>query len=50
MPAPCLRSPTVAVGIKQAGFHLVTKIWGGSADIPVGIYSVQVPWDVLFLF
>ena len=23
-----------------SGFHLVTKFWSGSANIPVGIYSV----------
>ena len=24
----------------SAGFHLAKKIWGGSADMPVGVYSV----------
>ena len=25
----------------SAGFHLATKIWGGSTNMPVGVYSVS---------
>ena len=31
------------------GFHLATKIWGGSALNELAYLAHKVPWDVAFL-